>query len=71
MKTNKQMDEKYFPFMAGFDLAARRTPDGLQSLVDDTQFLDEWPNEIEFGTETYGLENVKVGVDGYECAMYA
>lgn len=60
-------------FLAGFDLAGKRTSDGkLQSfLYKDTHFpFNEWPREIEMCGNTYTLESIEKGIDGYESALY-
>lgn len=57
-------------FVAGFDLAGKRLPNGkLQAYLDD-ELLDDWPSEITFKGTTYTLEDVIKGNDGYESGVY-
>jgi len=64
------MNEQLKPFLAGFDLAGKRLPNGkLQSYVGFTN-IDDWPKEVELFGNTYTLENVIKGNDGYESGVY-
>jgi hypothetical protein len=65
-------DETLSTFLAGFDLAARRTKDGkLVDLFKGKAFpYSDWPEEIAIAGNVYTLEDVVKGDDGYESAMY-
>ncbi len=58
-------------FLAGFDLAGKRLPNGkLQAYLGES-LLDDWPKEVTLGGNTYTLEEVDCGSEGYETALYA
>ena len=66
MKTELQ------PFMAGFTVAGRRNKDGkLESYIAEGALLDDWPEEVKLFGNTYTLEGINRGVDGYESGEYA
>ena len=57
-------------FLAGFDLAACRKDDGkLHSYLGEST-IEDFPDEIEMFGNTYTLENVIKGENGYESAQY-
>lgn len=65
------MNEQLKSFMAGFDLAGKRLPSGkLESFLSDGTLLDDWPQEVELFGNTYTLEEVVKGVNGYESGVY-
>jgi hypothetical protein len=65
------MNEQLKPFLAGFDLAGRRLPNGkLQSYGLKEGLMDDWPEEVELFGITYVLENVIKGEEGYESGVY-
>ena len=65
------LDLEIIPFIAGFTVAGRRRDDGyLESYICD-QLLDDWPEEIKLFDNTYTLEGINKGVDGYESGEYA
>ena len=65
------LDLEIIPFVAGFTVAGRRRSDGkLESYMCD-QLLDDWPEEIKLFDNTYTLEGINKGVDGYESGEYA
>ena len=65
------MDENLKSFVAGFDLAGQRLPNGkLKSYLSDS-VIDDWPAEVELFGNVYTLENVVRGEDGYESGVYA
>ena len=71
MKEKFNMDEKFKPFLAGFDLAGQRLPNGkLQCYHDGDAVIDDWPQEVRLFDNTYTLEDVVKGVDGYESGVY-
>lgn len=60
-------------FLAGFDLAGKRTNDGrLQSYLDKNTYFpfNEWPTVIQMYGNEYTLEDIVYGTDGYESALY-
>ena len=66
------MNEQLKPFLAGFDLAGQRLPNGkLQSFGFREGLLDDWPEEVVLFGSTYTLEEVIKGKDGYESGVYA
>jgi hypothetical protein len=67
------MNDLLKPFMAGFDLAAKRGDDGLlHSYGDpDAPAMQEWPETVTMFGVTYGLEDVVIGNNGYESGIYA
>lgn len=67
------MNENLKTFLAGFDLAGKRLPDGkLKSYwPSDETLLDDWPKEVELFGNTYTLEEVIKGENGYESGVYA
>ena len=65
------MNEQLKPFVAGFDLAGKRLPNGkLKSFWSGETLLDDWPQEVELFDTTYTLEEVVKGVNGYESGVY-
>jgi hypothetical protein len=65
------VNEQLKPFVAGFDLAGKRLPNGkLKSFWSDETLLDDWPQEVELFDTTYTLEEVVKGVNGYESGVY-
>ena len=66
------MNEELKPFIAGFDLAGQRLPNGkLQCYSYGNQnVINDWPKEVKLFGRTYTLENVIKGVDGYESGVY-
>ena len=66
------IDLEILPFMAGFTVAGRRRDDGkLQSYIVEGALLDDWPEEVKLFGNTYTLEGINRGVDGYESGEYA
>jgi hypothetical protein len=71
MKGKFNMDEKLKPFLAGFDLAGQRLPNGkLQCYHNGDSVIDDWPQEVRLFDNTYTLEDVVKGVNGYESGVY-
>ncbi|WP_353479910.1 hypothetical protein [Haliscomenobacter sp.] len=71
MKEKFNMDEKFKPFVAGFDLAGQRLPNGkLQCYGNRDSVIDDWPQEVRLFDNTYTLEDVVKGVNGYESGVY-
>jgi hypothetical protein len=71
MKGKFNMDEKLKPFLAGFDLAGQRLPNGkLQCYGNRDSVIDDWPQEVRLFDNTYTLEDVVKGVNGYESGVY-
>lgn len=65
------MNEELKKFVAGFDLAGKRLPNGkLQSYFDNGVLLDDWPQEVKLFDNTYTLDYVNKGNDGYETGIY-
>ena len=65
------MDEKLKPFVAGFNLAGQRLPNGkLQCYGNRDSVIDDWPQEVRLFDNTYTLEDVVKGVNGYESGVY-
>jgi hypothetical protein len=66
------MNELLKPFLAGFDLAGRRLPNGKLEAYYSGEgcVIDDWPEEIELFGNTYTLEEVIKGVEGYESGVY-
>ena len=65
------MNEQLKPFLAGFNLAGQRLPNGkLQSFGFREGLLDDWPEEVVLFGSTYTLEEVIKGKDGYESGVY-
>lgn len=65
------MNEQLKPFLAGFDLAGQRLPNGkLQSYGLKDGLMDDWPDEVELFGRTYTLEEVIKGKNGYESGVY-
>ena len=65
------MNELLKSFLAGFDLAGKRLSNGkLQSYGLQERLMDDWPEEIELFGNTYTLEEVIKGVEGYESGVY-
>jgi hypothetical protein len=64
------MNEELKPFIAGFDLAGKRLPNGKLQCYGDKNTIDDWPEEVELFGRTYTLENVIKGVEGYEAGVY-
>jgi hypothetical protein len=65
------MDEQLKPFLAGFDLAGKRLPNGkLQSYGLQEGLMDDWPEEVKLFGNTYTLEEVIKGEEGYESGVY-
>ena len=64
------MNEELKPFIAGFDLAGQRLPNGKLQCYGDQNVIDDWPEEVKLFGHTYTLENVIKGVDGYESGVY-
>ena len=65
------MNENLKSFLSGFDLTGKRLSDGkLQCYGDRNEVLDDWPKEVKLFGNTYTLENVIKGVDGYESGVY-
>lgn len=57
-------------FIAGVGLAGERLPDGrLRSYRSDAHIW-EWPDTVTVGPNTYTLEHVEIGDNGYEYAEY-
>jgi hypothetical protein len=65
------MNEELKPFVAGFDLAGTRLPNGKIQCYGDKITIDDWPQEVELFGRIYTLENVIKGVEGYESGLYA
>lgn len=66
------MDENLKKFLAGFDLAGKRLKNGkLQSYGFQEGLMDDWPEEVKLFGNTYTLEEVIKGQDGYEAGVYA
>ena len=71
MREKFNMDEKLKPFVAGFDLAGQRLPNGkLQCYGNRDSVIDDWPQEVRLFDNTYTLEDVVKGVNGYESGVY-
>jgi hypothetical protein len=71
MKGKFNMDEKFKPFVAGFNLAGQRLPNGkLQCYGNRDSVIDDWPQEVRLFDNTYTLEDVVKGVNGYESGVY-
>lgn len=71
MKGKFNMDEKLKPFVAGFNLAGQRLPNGkLQCYGNRDSVIDDWPQEVRLFDNTYTLEDVVKGVNGYESGVY-
>ena len=71
MKEKFNMDEKLKPFVAGFNLAGQRLPNGkLQCYGNRDSVIDDWPQEVRLFDNTYTLEDVVKGVNGYESGVY-
>jgi hypothetical protein len=65
------MNEKFKPFLAGFDLAGQRLPNGkLQCYGTGDAVIDDWPKEVRLFDTTYTLEDVVKGNNGYESGVY-
>jgi hypothetical protein len=65
------MKEKFKPFLAGFDLAGQRLPNGkLQCYGTRGAVIDDWPKEVRLFANTYTLEDVVKGNNGYESGVY-
>ena len=64
------MNENLKPFLAGFDLAGTRLPNGKIQCYGDNITIDDWPKEVELFGRIYTLENVIKGVEGYESGVY-
>lgn len=64
-------DNEKSSFLAGFDLAGQRKSDGKLYAYISKSVIDEWPNELELMGNTYTLENIIRGENGYESAQYA
>lgn len=64
------MNEELKPFVAGFDLAGKRLPDGKLQCYGGVTTIDDWPEEVRLFDTTYTLERVIKGVDGYESGVY-
>ena len=65
------MNEQLKPFLAGFELAGKRLPNGkLQSYGLHEDLLDDWLAEVKLFNNTYTLEEVILGKDGYESGVY-
>lgn len=63
-----EVEQKHF--LAGFDLAGQRQPNGkLKAYLGDS-VLDEWPDTVTLCGNTYTLEDVVKGDEGYESAVY-
>lgn len=65
------MNEELKPFLAGFDLAGKRLPNGKLQCYGGQTVIDDWPEEVQLFGNTYTLENVIKGVNGYESGDYA
>jgi len=70
MNEQFNMDEKFKPFLAGFDLAGRRLPDGKLQCYGSGAMINDWPKQVRLFNNTYTLEEVIKGVDGYESGEY-
>jgi hypothetical protein len=71
MKGKFNMDEKLKPFVAGFNLAGQRLPNGkLQCYGNRDSVIDDWPQEVRLFDNNYTLEDVVKGVNGYESGVY-
>ena len=68
----KELEEALNGFFAGFDLVGRRTLEGkiLSHFSKKTFPFDEWPKEITMYGNTYTLEEIVYGINGYETAQY-
>jgi hypothetical protein len=68
------MNENLKPFLAGFDLAGKRLASGKLQCYGweghEFSLIDDWPDEVELFGNTYTLENVIKGVNGYESGVY-
>tara|TARA_R110000868_G_scaffold236002_1_gene489913 strand:- start:451 stop:639 length:189 start_codon:yes stop_codon:yes gene_type:complete len=60
----------YNDFIAGVDLAGERLPDGMLRSYLNGVHIWQWPETVMVGPNTYTLERVTTGDDGYECAHY-
>lgn len=57
-------------FLAGFDLAGKRLPNGKLKAYLGESTMKDWPEEVELCGHTYTLENIIKGKEGYESAIY-
>lgn len=64
------MDEQLIGFFAGFDLAAQRQEDGTLKPFGGGASISEFPEEVELFGNTYTLERVVKGNNGYESGIY-
>ena len=63
-------EEQLHAFLAGFDLGGKRLPNGkLHAYLGDIT-IDDWPEEVTLCGNTYTLEHVIKGNEGYEGAQY-
>jgi hypothetical protein len=64
------MDEQLKPFLAGFDLAGKRLPNGKLQAYGYQTVMDDWPKEVKLFGNTYTLEEVVKGKECYESGVY-
>lgn len=75
VKIDPVMYESLKPFLAGFDLAGKRLPDGnlesyLYSPYPRKVIMKDWPKKVGLFGNTYTLEEIIKGNDGYESGLY-
>ena len=69
------MNAELTPFLAGFELAGKRLPDGnLESYkfgpYPRKAVMKDWPETVTLFGTSYSLEHVIKGNDGYESGVY-
>lgn len=60
----------YNDFIAGVVLAGERLPDGMLRSYLSGVLIWQWPDTVTVGPNTYTLEHVETGDNGYESAEY-
>ena len=60
----------YNDFIAGVVLAGQRLPDGMLRSYLTGVLIWQWPDTMTVGANTYTLEKVTTGDNGYEYAEY-
>ena len=63
--------EDFKPFHAGLNLSAQRRADGLLHPYGAGEPIADWPQELEWCGNVFGLEEVIKGNDGFEEGVYA
>jgi hypothetical protein len=62
--------EAWQSFFAGFDLGGYRQTDGTVVSIGGDATVPDWPKEIKVFGNTYTLEHVTPGKNGWENANY-